>query len=65
MSKLLGRYLGRPFAFEAASGRMRTLTLEKSSYQGTTRWMVAADVLGEATRDIGHDELPQDDGVPF
>ena len=65
VSKLLGRYLGRPFAFEAASGRMRTLTLEKSSYQGTTRWMVAADFLGEATRDVGRDELPQDDGVPF
>lgn len=66
VSVLLRRYMGRPFAFEAASGRMRTLKLEKSSYQGTTRWMVVADVVeGEATRDVGHDELPHDGGLPF
>ena len=65
VSKLLGRYVGRPFAFEATTGRVFSLKLAKSSYQGTTRWIVVADVVGEATKDIGHDELPQDDGVPF
>lgn len=65
VSVLLGRYKGRPFAFEAATGRVFNLKLEKSSYQGTTRWMVTAEVVGEATQDIGHNELPHDGGLPF
>jgi len=65
VSTLLKRYIGRPFSFEAATGRVFNLTLVKSSYQNTTRWMVTAEVVGEATRGVERDELPHDDGVPF
>jgi len=64
VSKLLGRYVGRPFSFNAETGRVFNLTLEKSYYQSTTRWSVKAEVIGEK-REIGRDELPHDDGVPF
>lgn len=47
MGDLLKRYLGRPFTFEAATGRVFKLTLQKSRYQGTTRWAVVAEVEGE------------------
>jgi hypothetical protein len=64
VSKLLGRYVGRPFSFNAETGRVFNLTLEKSRYQSTTRWSVKAEVIGEK-REVGRDELPHDDGLPF
>ncbi len=65
---LLKRFNGRPFVFETKyAGQSITLTLRKSSFQGTTRWAVEAEKSGdqvEERRDaswIGG----QDDGLPF
>lgn len=56
VGRLLKRYLGRPFVFETkTAGRTVKLTLQKSSYQGTTRWSVDAEFSdAEATLDDEH-----------
>ena len=59
MGDLLRRYLGRPFGFEAETGRVFKLTLEKSSYQGTTRWAVVAEVDGEVRVPMHEVDLPE------
>lgn len=68
VSKLLGRYVGRPFSFNAETGRVFMLTLEKSFYQSTTRWSVKVEVSGEkreVEREVERAELPHDEAVPF
>lgn len=47
MGDLLRRFQGRIFEFETEGGRTARLALSKSSYQGTTRWTVDAEVMGE------------------